>query len=372
MNLGKSVDIFGKSVPIAMIALAVMAIPVAAATLEYFGTVDGTVEVNQAISADGQFNLEGDEGDFSNTISTAYAGMDDVRTTELGLTNNAPTTVPFDAEVSYDITDSGDAEEVESHLVKSNLNLYEKVPEDGEITVGFDVEDEAVNFLVEGTTEQYNGGLLGVDYETEDIFDISVDYEVERNDDQSEFDWFFIVAEMGEEISEDEWEGDFTLEKGQRYYIGDTQSHDGDHTEADYHFGEAETDNSLAVAEFDENGAYTENVHSQDTSSITLAETFEVDNRDAVNDLFEVQQLRFGSGAAGEEAIEVVYTELNLGEGNILDERIQSVYSEGTEEDGFSEELQLGVHQETNLATVTEVGNYEEDFEVTTELSPVE
>jgi len=325
----------------------------AANVLDLFGSVDGTVDVEEAIEAEALHNLDGSDGDFTNALSTT-AGTDETVTSIISVDHHASVDTDYQAEVTYGETD--EEEELHSHLVKTNLGMTETHADedDGELSVGFVNAEEGsdeVNFQVTGSVDEHNGGLLTYDYHADDIDGIdTVDYEVTTGDShnaEEEFDWAIAVIEVEEEVETD---GDLTLEADEKYYAADW---DGQSGEEDYIF---ETEN-LEVSEFNQDGAVVDADERHEFDEETQLEAGD----------YEVTELRFGSGLFHENTVSVTYETLDI-DGDILSEEVHSVY----EEDGNSidETLDIGIMESYNLATVTEVDDHSEDFEVVTELSP--
>ena len=168
MNLGKSVDIFGKSVPIAMIALAVMAIPVAAATLEYFGSVDGTVDTQQAIVIGENEDAELDADLFSN-LETVVGGEEYVALSDMEVENYQGT--PYDLDFTTTLNDN-DAEEGDEEVGSFDGTGADTISNDD-----VEVEVEYVNYFAEA-------GYEDPSYETSDMTGRDDFSEIEAGDEE--------------------------------------------------------------------------------------------------------------------------------------------------------------------------------------------
>jgi len=362
--LTHDIELIGKRVPVLAVAVLFLIAAGSAAVLNNFGQHQGEIKVDEALVAEPLSNLEEEEdGVFTETIQTT-AGADETVTTMMSLESQASVTTPYNALVTYD--EEAVDDELDTSLVKTDLEIIGKETGD-DLSASFvnaDSDDESVDFRVSGDTEDAVGAWLHAPYQAEDVEELEqINYKVETGSShtQSEFDWaaWEIYVEEDTEVDFQEEE----LEAG-TYYVRDTNSNEG----GVYEFGgeredvdDGEVYNTLTLLEED----FETSVTQQDSSSDVTEDFFEEGH-----DAYTVEAIRVGTGSASGDEVEATYNSLQVQDEDLLDSLVESVYEQ--EEGEIDESLEIGINGEHNLATVTEVGNHAEKFDVTTDLSPID
>ena len=320
------VELLGKRVSVlAIAAIFIMGAGAASATLNYFGTVDGTAEVTQSVVIDGETG----EADLSFTESIVGG--------EAAVTNHE---LENNLQRSVDVDFSSTSDEGMEVSYFQNMNLEEN----GEVSAeyGYHEEKDLLGVHVEGTTPGFGAVSFDVSGDFEDEQETTVNAVANEGHEQTQTpDWIVYRVEVTEQ--DEAIEG---IEEGETYLVGNFVV-----DEETFNFDMEATDR--------ENGAF-----------ITLEDTDEENRLAGYNENFEdtfgestveVQDLKVASGSDEEDqGVDIFYHNVEFNSDTLLTDVGDEEY---TFESGTND---FGIIAEADIS------NGDGDYSYSVDIAPVE